>query len=135
MLSFIIYSFDDFLLKFMKFAIVGTSGLIIDFGTTYVLKEKVKIFRYLASSVGFILAASSNYIFNRLWTFHSTNPQIFFEYSSFIIISVVGLGINNTFLWLFSDKWRQNFYLSKLFATGITIIWNFLANFYFTFHI
>ena len=135
MLLFIFYALDDFLLKFIKFAVVGASGLIIDFGTTYVLKEKVKVYRYISSSIGFILAASSNYILNRLWTFHSTNPQVFFEYSSFIIISVIGLGINNSFLWLFSDKFRQNFYLSKLFATGITIIWNFLANFYITFHL
>lgn len=134
MLTIVIYAFNDFLLKFIKFAVVGTSGLIVDFGTTYVLKEKAKVFRYLASSTGFILAASSNYILNRLWTFHSTNPQIFFEYSTFIIISVIGLGINNAFLWLFSDKWKQNFYLSKFFATVITILWNFLANFFITFH-
>ena len=131
---FINYVFSEFVFKFIKFAIVGTSGLVIDFGTTYIFKEKLHIYRYLASSIGFTLAASSNYIFNRLWTFHSTNPQVFFEYSTFIIISVIGLGINNTILWLFSDKWKQNFYLSKLLATVITIIWNFLANFYITFH-
>jgi putative flippase GtrA len=130
----IAYAVHDFIYEFIKFAVVGTSGLIIDFETTYVLKEKARVFRYLASSAGFILAASSNYILNRLWTFHSTNPQIFFEYSTFIIISVIGLGINNTILWIFSDKWKQNFYLSKLIATVLTIIWNFLANFFITFH-
>ncbi len=124
---------SDFIFKFIKFGLVGTTGLIIDFGSTYILKEKLKVFPYLASSIGFTLAASSNYLLNRLWTFHSINPQIFLEYSSFILISLIGLGINNTFLWLFSGHYKQNFYLSKLLATIITILWNFLANFYITF--
>ena len=48
--------------KFLKFCIVGSSGMIIDFGTTWLLKEKVKINKYLANSTGFILAATSNYL-------------------------------------------------------------------------
>ena len=32
-----------FFLKFIKFGIVGFSGLIIDFLVTYVCKEKIKI--------------------------------------------------------------------------------------------
>ena len=123
----------DFVLKFLKFGLVGSSGLVIDFGLTYLLKEKLKVYKYLSSSIGFTLAASSNYIFNRLWTFHSTNPQIFTEYSTFIIISIVGLVINNTVLVILSGKFRLNFYFSKIIATIITMIWNFTANFFITF--
>ncbi len=120
------------LIKFLKFGIVGFTGLIIDFSITYLLKEKVKIHRYISSSAGFTLAASSNYILNRIWTFESTNSKILLEYSSFLIISVIGLAINNLFLYLFEKKFR--FYLAKLFAIGITMIWNFTANYIFTFN-
>jgi len=123
------------LFKFIKFAFVGTTGLIIDFGTTYLLKEKVKINKFIANAVGFSLAASSNYIWNRLWTFHSHNPEIFFEYSSFIIVSLIGLGINTTVLWLLTRKSKRNFYLAKVIATFVTVIWNFSANFLFTFNL
>ena len=41
------------LIKFIKFLIVGVSGLIIDFGLTYLCKEKIKLNKYLSNSIGF----------------------------------------------------------------------------------
>jgi putative flippase GtrA len=131
----LIFLLPDILTKFLKFAVVGTSGLFIDFGTTYLLKEKAKINKYAASAVGFTLAATSNYFLNRIWTFHSTNPQIFYEYSSFIIVSIIGLGINTGVLWLLTKKTSLNFYISKAIATLVTVLWNFTANFIFTFNL
>ncbi len=121
------------ILKFLKFCVVGASGMIIDFGTTWVLKEKVKINKYIANSTGFILAATSNYLLNRFWTFQSGNSHIAKEYLSFMVISIIGLGINNLVLFLLTDKMKLNFYLSKLFAIGVVTIWNFFMNYLFTF--
>jgi putative flippase GtrA len=119
------------LLKFLKFIIVGFSGMVIDFSVTILLKEKLKIHRYIANSAGFIAAATSNYFFNRWWTFHSTNPKIVAEYGTFIVISIIGLLINNLFLYLFEKK--MNFYLAKFLAIIVTSIWNFGANYYLNF--
>jgi putative flippase GtrA len=119
------------LVKFLKYGIVGFSGMVIDFSITFLLKEKLKIHRYVASSAGFSLAATSNWFLNRLWTFESSNPKIFAEYSSFILISVTGLGINNLFLWIFEK--RMKFYPAKLCAIAVTTVWNFMANYYLTF--
>jgi putative flippase GtrA len=107
--------------------------MIIDFGTTWLLKEKIKINKYIANSTGFILAASSNYLLNRLWTFHSINPRIATEYVSFILISIVGLAINNLIIFLLNEKMKINFYLSKLFAIGVVTVWNFFMNYVITF--
>ena len=120
-------------IKFLKFCAVGFSGMLIDFGNTWLLKEKVRINKYIANSTGFILAATSNYIWNRLWTFQSENSHIAVEYFSFILISVAGLGINNFVIFLLNDKLKINFYLSKLFAIGVVTVWNFLMNFIITF--
>jgi putative flippase GtrA len=117
--------------KFLKFGFVGLSGMVIDFSITYLLKEKFKVHRYISSSAGFIIAASSNYLFNRLWTFSSNNPRVLIEYGTFITISIIGLIVNNIFLYLLEKKFK--FYLAKLFAIGVTLIWNFFANYYFTF--
>ncbi len=119
------------IIKFLKFGLIGFSGLIIDFSITFLLKEKLKIHRYIASSCGFITAASSNYILNRLWTFQSHNSMILFEYGSFIFISVIGLAINNLFIYLFEKRFR--FYLAKLCAIFVTTVWNFTANYFITF--
>ena len=121
-------------LKFLKFCIVGFSGVFVDFGTTWILKEKIKINKYIANSCGFILAASSNYLWNRIWTFKSNNTQIGAEYLSFIAISLLGLVFNNLIIWFLSDKLKWNFYLSKIIAIGVVTVWNFGMNFLITFH-
>ena len=122
-----------FFVKFLKFCAIGFSGMLIDFGTTWLLKEKARVNKYIANSTGFVLAASSNYLWNRIWTFQSENDEIAMEYFSFILIAVAGLGINNFVIYLFNDRLKINFYLSKLFAIGVVTIWNFLMNFIITF--
>jgi putative flippase GtrA len=122
-----------FIWKFIKFCAVGFSGMVIDFGTTWLLKEKLRVNKYIANSTGFVLAASSNYLVNRFWTFHSANPRIATEYLSFISISLVGLAINNLVIYLLNGRMKLNFYLSKLFAVGVVTVWNFFMNYLITF--
>jgi putative flippase GtrA len=119
--------------KFIKFCIVGFSGMFIDFGATWLLKEKARVNKYIANSTGFVLAATSNYIWNRFWTFHSANTHIVTEYFSFFMIAIAGLLINNFLIFLFNDKLKFNFYLSKLIATGFVTLWNFVMNYIITF--
>lgn len=128
---------------FLKFCIVGLSGLFVDFGITWFLKDKHNVNRFIANALGFIFAASTNYVLNRVWTFGSQNSKILSEYSLFILISLAGLIINTFILWIlltkinvaFSSKKVENlyFYFSKLIAIGVVTIWNFLMNFFITF--
>ncbi len=124
----------DNLYKLLKFGIVGFSGMVIDFSLTWFFKEKVKIQKYYANTIGFCAAATTNFFLNRNWTFHSCDPAITFQYFKFFIVSLIGLGINTFFLWLLVSKYKKNFYLSKLFAIGVVMIWNFFVNLAFTFN-
>jgi putative flippase GtrA len=123
-----------FLLKFLKFGLVGFSGVFVDFGITYLTKEKLHVPKYLANAIGFTTAATTNYILNRIWTFESSNPEIGWEYTQFLTISLIGLGINTLILWLLVSRFKMNFYLAKIFAIAVVTIWNFLANNYITFN-
>lgn len=122
-----------FLFKFVKFCLVGFSGLFVDFGITFFLKEICKVQKYVSNAIGFTIAATTNYFLNRIWTFNSHNPQIAVEFSRFFIIALIGLGINSAIIWMMNGKFKVNFYLSKLVATLIVTLWNFLINAYFTF--
>jgi putative flippase GtrA len=122
-----------FFWKFLKFGMVGLSGVFVDFGFTYVCKERIGIPKYLSNAVGFSVAAGSNYIFNRIWTFHSDNPRMLTEFSRFFAIALIGLGINTLILWILVSKYKKRFYLSKLCATAVVTMWNFLANYFITF--
>lgn len=122
-----------FLWKFIKFGMVGFTGLFVDFGFTFVCKEWLKIPKYISNAIGFILAATSNYYLNRVWTFHSENPQIMLEFGQFFSISIVGLLLNTLVLYVLVAKYKWKFYLSKLFAIAAATLWNFFANYWITF--
>lgn len=137
---------DQFLLfmivQFLKFAFVGASGTVVDFGSTWIIKEKMRQNKYLANSIGFLIAATSNFVLNRIWTFHSVNPDISGEYFRFMLISLIGLSINNAVIYFFLQSWADKifvrfsslrFYISKIIATGIVVLWNFFMNYFFTF--
>lgn len=123
-----------FLYKFIKFGLVGFTGVFVDFGITYLCKEKLHIQKYIANAIGFSTAASSNYYLNRIWTFHSTNPKVMVEYTEFFVISLIGLGINTLVLWILVRWLKMNFYVAKIFAIAVVTIWNFFANAFITFN-
>ena len=119
-------------LQFIKFCVVGGTGVVVDFGITFLFKEKLKLNKYIANSLGFMAAASTNYLLNRWWTFRSHDPEVAQQYVQFVGISAIGLILNNIIIYLLNDKARLNFYLSKLIAIGLVTLWNFFMNYYFT---
>lgn len=123
----------ELLFKFIKFGAVGLSGVFVDFSITYLLKEKVKLQKYVANSLGFLSATCSNYLLNRYWTFQSYDPAIFSQFGKFFAFSLIGLALNNFIIYILNDRVKMNFYVSKLIAIGIVSIWNFGANYIYTF--
>ena len=121
------------LIQFIKFCVVGASGMAVYFGITFLGKEKLRLNKYVANSLGFMAAASTNYLLNRWWTFRSHDPEVAQQYVQFVGISAIGLILNNIIIYLLNDKARLNFYLSKLIAIGLVTLWNFFMNYYFTF--
>jgi putative flippase GtrA len=122
-----------FLLKFIKYGLVGVSGLIIDFSITWLFKEKLKVHKYISSSIGFTVATASNYTLNRYWTFDNHNPDTFTQFGKFFIIAIAGLLLTNTIIYLLNDRMKLNFYLAKACAIGLVSLWNFFANYLYTF--
>jgi putative flippase GtrA len=129
--------------KFVKFAVVGASGAVIDFGLTALCKGIFGIPELLSNAIGFTVAATSNYFLNRVWTWRSTSKEVGVEYAKFLFVSLVGLGLNSLIVFMLKDTsivprfvetgldW--DFWVAKIVATGIVMVWNFMANNLFTF--
>ena len=119
--------------KFIKFGLVGFSGVLIDFGITYLAKEKLRFSKYLANSLGFAFAVTSNFLLNRIWTFESRDSFVWVQYSKFILVALIGLALSNAMIYVLTERKKLNFYLAKVIAIGVVMIWNFVANYQFTF--
>jgi putative flippase GtrA len=122
----------DFI-KFFKFGLVGCSGLVIDFSITWICKEKLLINKYISNVLGFIFAVTSNYFLNKYFTFQDTNNHLTAQFLSFLIISIIGLLLSTSFLYLLQKYTKLNFYLCKAIVTLIVFFWNFSANSLYTF--
>ena len=119
--------------QLLKFALVGITGMGLDFGTTWLLKEKIKINKFLANAAGFSIAVINNFLLNKYWTFDNQNPIATEQFVKFLVISIVGLGINSLLLFILLKKIKGNFYLVKLVVIGLVFFWNFSANYLYTF--
>ena len=94
--------------KIIKFGVTGAVGMLIDFGVTWLCREKLKWNKYIANTTGFSLAATNNFIINRNWTFKSVNPNWHLEFEKFLVFSLIGLALNNLFVFLFNDPLKKD---------------------------
>ncbi|MFM2370156.1 MAG: hypothetical protein RL619_2477 [Bacteroidota bacterium] len=120
-------------IKFIKFGLVGSTGLVIDFCITWFCKEKLRLNKYVSNSLGFSFAVVNNYILNRYFTFHNSDNHVTSQFLSFLIISIIGFLLNTILLYLLQKNTKINFYICKVIVTIIVIIWNFSANSLYTF--
>lgn len=123
----------ELLFKFIRFCIVGFTGLLVDYSFTYLGKEKLEINKYVANGFGFLCAATTNFFLNKFWTFEDHNPDELIQYSKYLLIAFIGLGFNTLVIYALVNKKNMNFYLAKLIAIAVAIVWNFTANYNFTF--
>jgi putative flippase GtrA len=119
--------------QLIKFALVGITGMGLDFGTTWLLKEKVKINKFIANATGFSIAVVNNFMLNKYWTFDNQNAIATEQFVKFLVISIIGLCINSLLLFILLKKIKGNFYMVKLAVIGLVFFWNFSANYLYTF--
>ncbi|MFM6924560.1 MAG: GtrA family protein [Ferruginibacter sp.] len=120
--------------RLFKFGLVGLSGMVIDFSVTWLCKERWGINKYLANSLGFCLAVTSNFLLNRYWTFENGTQPFTQQFARFWLVSLSGLVINNILLYLLVKKLPANFYLIKLLVIALVFFWNYFVNILFTFN-
>ena len=83
------------LAEFIKFSLVGTSGMIIDLTFVFLSTELLALPFRIARTIGFIFALTSNFLINRKFTFVQVNNANFYkQYIMFLIMSCVAFIIN-----------------------------------------
>jgi len=120
--------------EFFKFALVGLLGTLINIGVLYLFTEFFGVYYVISAIFAFIIAATSNFFFNKVWTFKERiSDSIAKKYASFFAVSVTALLVNLFFLYLFTEFFGVYYILSQIIAIGISLIINFLGNKIWTF--
>jgi putative flippase GtrA len=91
--------FWPILRQFGRFAAVGTLNTLINFGILNLLMYFTGITRGIYYSlfiaIAFVAAVTNSYFWNKFWSFQSKNGISLSEFSRFLIITIVGLLIND----------------------------------------
>ena len=122
-----------FVRQFVKFGIVGTIGTVVDVTVLVFLKEVVHLNVYVANFFSFNLAVLNNYTLNSSWTFADQERQPKRQILQFFAVSVIGLALSQTLLYLFHDIVNLHYLIAKFLGIVIVLFWNFLANRFWTF--
>jgi len=119
---------DDFKIQFARYLIVGGIAFLFDFLTLFFFTEII-ILHYLISNIlGFIVGLVINYSLSISWVFNKrTLGSKSAEFTVFAIIGIIGLALNELFLWIFTDAFGVYYLISKLIATLLVLIWNFVS--------
>jgi len=123
----LIVTFGRFLsVKFIKYMIVGATGVLVNFFSFWFLFDFVKMDFGLSLIFAIEIAISSNYLFNEIWTFRinskNNNPN-FGGWLKYNIVCLSGSFINyaiSSLNYLTSNKWIP----SVLIGTIIAALWN-----------
>jgi putative flippase GtrA len=119
--------------QLIKFGIVGCSGLVIDFAITYFFKEYVGLNRFIANALGFGAAVTNNYFIHRFWTFKNNEKRIAQQFLKFLMVSIIGLGLNTLCIYTIQQWGHLSFYVAKFIAIVLVFIWNYTINAQITF--
>ena len=123
------------LTRFVKFAMVGAIGAVIDFGLLNLLRGYFGWPLLLANTVSVSVAIVSNFTWNRLWTYpESRTRKKRRQLPQFALINFIGLLINNlivvgldaVLVSYIGEPWSYN--LAKAVAIGVVLFWNFGIN-------
>jgi dolichol-phosphate mannosyltransferase len=108
-----------------KFGVVGITGYVINLA---VFAALVGWGAHVAAAISFVVAAASNYWWNRHWTFAQEKSHIGVQGARFFVVSVAAFGVNQLWLVLFIDilDWRK--VLSQAIAIILVTPLNFLGN-------
>lgn len=130
--------------QFSKFVIVGGVNTGIDFAVLntlmYVTGITSGLQLFVLNCISFSVAVVNSYYMNRRWTFKEAAAGLgdksnAVQFSQFFVVSIIGIVINGAILTTITTFIAPPFGVSeqlwanvaKLFATGGSLVWNFIG--------
>nr|WP_239452243.1 GtrA family protein [Collinsella intestinalis] len=114
--------------QIVKFGIVGVIAFAIDFGVLVFLTEVFGLNPVVSATISFIVSVIFNYLASMRYVFsHREGMSRQREFVIFVVLSAVGLGINDALMWLGTEVVTLDYRLVKLVATAVVMVWNFVT--------
>ena len=114
--------------QLMKFGVVGFIAFLIDYGLLAFCTEILHINYLVSATIGFTVSVVFNYLASMRYVFtHKEEMSRRREFIIFVVLSIVGLVINNAILWAGVELLHVHYLIVKIFATAVVMVRNFVT--------
>jgi dolichol-phosphate mannosyltransferase len=120
-------------LQLLKFGIVGGSGYLINLAVFAILAGSLDVHHIPAAIGAFCVAVTSNFLWNRYWTFGPGDGSAGFQAIRFFTVSVASLGLNLVVLEALVAGGGIGELGAQAIAVAVAMPFNFLGNKLWTF--
>ena len=120
-------------IQLFKFGVVGGSGYLINLGVFAFLSGNLGVYHAVAAVGAFCVAVTSNFLWNRYWTFGPGEGLAHLQAARFFAVSVACLVINLVVLELLITSTPISELGAQAIAVAVAMPFNFLGNKLWTF--
>lgn len=114
--------------QIMKFGVVGVIAFFIDFGVMVFLTEVFGMNPVASATISFTVSVVFNYLASMRYVFqHREGMSRTREFVIFVVLSVIGLAINDALMWAGTELAAFDYRLVKIVATAVVMVWNFVT--------
>jgi len=100
----------------------------LDFGLLTFLTEVVHLHYLISNVIAFMAGTTLLYVLSIYWVFNRRSIRSkHLEYWLFILIGAVGVGLNESLIWFFTEKVHVYYLYSKIIAGCTVFFWNFIS--------
>lgn len=111
--------------QFMLYLIVGGGATVVEWLVFYLFDHCLAIHYMIATGLAFIFSTFANWFLGRLIMFKSSKST-WKELVQIYLVSIAGLLMNLVIMWIAITKLGFKNMFSKIAATGIVFLWNFI---------
>ena len=119
--------------QLLKFGLVGGSGYLINLGVFAFLSGNLGVYHAVAAVGAFCVAVTSNFLWNRYWTFGPGEGLAHQQAARFLVVSVASLVINLVVLEAIVASSSISELAAQAIAVAVAMPFNFLGNKLWTF--
>ena len=118
----------ELIFQFCRFASVGLISLAVDYGFMIILNEATGMGYFRACAFSYTLSILVNYVLSMRYVFHARTDISQSKLASiFLVLSLIGLGLNQAAMILLVDVLGIYYTMAKLMAALMVTSYNFIS--------
>ena len=112
--------------KFIRYFVVGITGLILDVGLLHIASEWLHIRPVFALFGTQILVIAYVFFMNRHWSFRSTTASTRHQLAKFLTVLAGNYVVSIVFMYFGHDVFGIHYQIVRIGTVALSVSWNFL---------